>query len=99
MAQRLIRTSFDIVTEESAAEGDAAEHGWLDEEGTEFTVEEAIEKLEFCEPSASQFHPGVWYTQKEGDTDYQTGEVTTESYHLVGFTEAEQREIFEAVQS
>lgn len=56
---KLIRTTYEVVTEESAAEGEAEERGWIDEDGTEFTVTEAIEKLEGCEPSSSAFHPGV----------------------------------------
>ncbi len=34
IVSRKIRQSFEIVTPESAAEGDASERGWIDEEGT-----------------------------------------------------------------
>jgi hypothetical protein len=38
------------------------------------------------EPSSSTFNTGIWYTQTDGSTDYQTGEVRTLSYHLSGYT-------------
>ena len=37
---RRIKISYEIVTHESAAEGDAAERGWIDEEGVEITPDE-----------------------------------------------------------
>lgn len=79
----LIRTTFEVVTPESAEEGDAAERGWVDETGERHTVAGAIRELEGCEASSSAFHPGIWYTEAEGTTDYETGAVTTRSYHLV----------------
>lgn len=49
------------------------------------------------EPSSSHFHPGVWYTQVDGDQDYRTGEVTYKSAHLKGFTPREEAWIFTAL--
>lgn len=49
------------------------------------------------EPSSSpHFHDGVWYTGPD-ETNMQTGANTQESYHLVNFTESEQRAIWVAV--
>jgi len=107
----IIRTTYEIITEESAAEGDVAESGYLDEEGTEYDVGEAIYLLEGCEPSASFFHVGIWYTMY-GEQDSHTGEYENVSYHLSrgerssekephaltsGWTEEEERRIYEGV--
>ena len=48
------------------------------------------------EPSASFFHPNVWYAGYP-ETDYRDGSDTTYSYHLYGFSEAEQLEIYQSV--
>jgi hypothetical protein len=106
-----IRTTYDIVTEESAAHGDVAERGWIDEEG-EVMEPDADEEAEGITavslavkflrdaggiyPSSSGFHPGVWYSN-EAEQDYRTGEWETRSYHLVNFTTEEQKEIYEAL--
>lgn len=94
-----IRTTFEVVTEESAAEGDAAERGWVDEEGEVLGVEAAIKWLRDkgpLEPSSSQFHKGIWYSGPS-EQDMHTGEWYQEAYHLAGFTEAQQRRIYEGV--
>jgi hypothetical protein len=40
-------------------------------------------------------HPGhTWYTDCDGDTDYSDGSVTTQSYHLDGFSEEEELAIY-----
>lgn len=94
-----IRTTFEVVTEESAAEGDAAERGWVDEEGEVLGVEAAIRWLRDkgpLEPSSSQFHKGIWYSSEPVPT-LENGEWYQEAYHLAGFTEAQQRRIYEGV--
>ena len=99
----LIRTTFELITPESATEGDVAEHGWIDEKGTEYTVHEAISFLRGREPSSSRFHHGVWYTDADPDINYRTGDEVRQSYHLVTtgkrgrFTLAQERAIYEAV--
>ena len=47
------------------------------------------------EPSSSEYHRGIWYTETEGSVNYRTGEITQYSFHLDGFTEPESRDIFE----
>jgi hypothetical protein len=37
---RLIKKTYEVITPESAREGDAAERGWEDEAGTEITPDE-----------------------------------------------------------
>jgi hypothetical protein len=99
----LIRTTYEIVTPESAEQGDAAERGFEDEDGTAYTEAEAIDKLRGCEPSRSAFsvgpngEPHVWYTEADGSIDYSDGSERRESFHLVGFPAEVQRRIFEAV--
>jgi len=53
------------------------------------------------EPSATSFHKGVWYTNNKhghGTRDYfEKGTEESRSYHLEGFTEAQEREVFKKV--
>lgn len=107
--EKRIRISFETVTPESAEQGDAAERGWIDEEGESMdpdaddraegltAVDKAADFLDDqgVSPSASHFHPGLWYTTTDPDTDLRTGETEYRSYHLVGFTTEEQQEIFD----
>jgi hypothetical protein len=93
----IIRTTYEIITDESAEQGDVAERGWRDEEGAEYDVDSAGDFLYGCEPSSSGFHAGVWFTAYAWDTNYRTGAVENRSYHLDGFSESEQRSIFERV--
>ena len=108
---RRIRITYDIVTPESAAEGDFAESGWIDQDGIEITpdaddIDEYGSELDAVvhltcrqvgscvEPSSSQFHAGVWYTDADPDRNYRDGSETRQSYHLDEFTENEEREIY-----
>lgn len=75
-----IKVTFETVTEESAREGDAADRGWIDEEGESMlpdsddeeegisAVDKAVSWLEdkgALEPSGMPFYPGIWYTQAD----------------------------------
>jgi hypothetical protein len=94
------------VTPESAEEGDFAETGWLDEEGVEIEKEDgpgyvkgAVKFLRnegISEASSSAFHKGVWYS-RYNDVNYRDGSQQTDSYHLKGFSEKEEREVFKAL--
>lgn len=97
---RLIRSTYEVVTEESAQDGEAADSGWLDKEGQEFnSPAQAIRYLKsrsITQASSSRFHSGIWYsTTPEKDTF--DGSYTTESYHLKGFTERAERMIYDAL--
>lgn len=104
-----VRISYEVITEESAREGDAAERGWENEDGElmiddgedrEDLVDNTVRFLQdngAMDASSSHFHPGVWYTTSDPDTDMRTGETTYRSYHLVEFTPEEEREIFNEV--
>lgn len=106
-APRRVKISYAIITPESAAAGDFAEHGWENEEGVpielaDYELEEDKTYAMACarylydqgamEPSSSTFHPGVWYTQRT--TNYPSGEEREQNYHLDGFTEKEEEEVF-----
>ena len=110
---KIITTTYQTVTPESAEEGDFEDQGWEDEEGEsmlpdKWDIEEgltAVDKaVEFLtnsryttEPSSSQFHQGVWYSTPDADQNYTTGEDTYYSCHLNGFTEEEEAEIYKRV--
>jgi len=95
-----IYTTFCTVTQESAEQGDFAESGWIDREGEDLeSVEAAIDFLESAgvtEASSSWFHAGVWYST-EPDTDIHSGDSEQHSFHLYGFSEAEQEQIYTAL--
>lgn len=78
-----IKTTFEIVTPESAEQGDFAETGWVDKEGYDCSpeafgemedtpVEVAMKFLSDngpLEASSSHFHKGLWYTQSDARCD------------------------------
>lgn len=105
-----ITETFEIFTPESVENGDAEERGFIDEEGEEIELDEydkeegltIVDKaVEFLkdkgveESSASFFHLGFWYTTYKYREDFSTGEEENRSYHLEGFTEQQEREIYE----
>lgn len=99
---RRIAVTYQTITEESAAEGDYADHGWeTDEDGEQVeTIAEAIDYIRSrgsVEPSSSMFHPGVWYSTIDADTDYATGEEKFYSFHLKGFKPSEEHVIFNRI--
>jgi len=91
----IVRITYEIITEESAREGEAAERGWEDEEGSEYSVDEVIDLIEECEPSSTQFHTGIWYSSEE-EMDMYSGKYKSLSYHLSEFSEEDQRTIFQS---
>jgi len=95
---KLIRISYEIVTPESAEEGDAEERGWVDEEGIEIddmadAVKLITSQVDSPEASSSHFHGGVWYSGLYNQ-DFRTGADEYRAFHLYGFTEPEERELF-----
>lgn len=107
---RRITTTFSRTTPESAAEGDFSETGWIDQEGVDmnpddFDREEGVTVADkaaaylFNEgaytTSSSQFHPGMWYSTEWSTTNYQTGEEEERNFHLVGFSEEEERAVWD----
>jgi hypothetical protein len=93
-----VRETYEIITPESAEEGEAEESGWIDEEGTEHTFAEVEQMLSGAEPSSSSFHEGIWYTVYDYSTDFKTGADESRSYHLDKKTPVEvQEKLFKAV--
>lgn len=105
-----IRTSFARITPESAEEGDHSETGWIDEEGKTFTadeesgtiVEQAIEWLQrdgacYASDSPTCHIDHTWYSAESECTRWWSGEHETRSFHLSGFTEADQLTIYKAI--
>lgn len=95
MATCVIRETYEIITPESAEEGDADERGWIDEEGTEHTFREAYEACKGAEASSSMFHTGLWYTHY-GSQDMHTGGYENRSLHLEA-SERFQRRLYRAL--
>lgn len=104
-----IRISFARTTPESAADGDNSETGWIDEEGVAMEVDDEDREMELTleyitarylinegalYPSSSSFHAGIWYSTEPAVIDYRTGETEERSYHLYGFSEQQERQIW-----
>ena len=106
--EKRIAIAYEIVTPESAEQGDVAERGWIDEVGVDMTpdrydiedgetaVSKAVEFLKnegATEPSSSMFHDGVWYTAYYGQNP-RDGSEESRSFHLRGFTPEEEEAIY-----
>jgi hypothetical protein len=105
-----ITITFSRTTPESVEQGDFSESGWIDEEGVdmvpdEFDREEGLTATDKAakylydegatEASSSQFHPGLWYSTDWSTINYQTGEEEERNFHLVGFTEEQEHEVYD----
>ena len=84
----LIRTTFEIITPDSAEHGEAEERGWIDEEGTEYGFRELVALARSGEASSSAPSTGAWLTVYGYDEDYCTGAVENRSYHPVDARDA-----------
>ena len=108
---RRIRTTYEVWSPEAVEAGDTDDRGWLDEEGEsmepdEWDREEGVTAAKKAAKwlndhgaircSSSQFHPGIW-SSNGGTEDYRTGDREEHSFHLSGFTEEEEREIWDEV--
>jgi hypothetical protein len=81
--------TYDVVTPESAEEGDFAESGWV-YEPTVMTLREAFDEI----ANLGGFEPSEWpmpvtgthltLYQIDGNTDYRTGAETREALHIAG---------------
>ena len=76
--------------EPDAYDIDAAEDAGLDP-----VVWTALEMMgSDLEPSSYPFSRGTWYTEYTAEEDFGTGEIENRSYHLEGFTEAQEKAIY-----
>src|SRR4051812_8168663 len=76
--------TYEIVTQESAEDGDVAERGHIVKN---VSLREALQNINGAamEPSMHPFdasYPYVWFSQIDPDVDYQTGEHEYRSLHL-----------------
>jgi hypothetical protein len=79
----LISKTFERVTDESAANGDYEETGFVFQDEA-FTFSQLVHELrEYCHPSSYPFTGSArdWITT-EPDVDYQTGDYTSYSLHF-----------------
>ena len=72
-----IRETFEIITDESAENGEAESQGFIDEEGSPFFFEELVELLKGTE------HSGNNWATRYGERDPITGNVENRSYHPI----------------
>ena len=107
-----IKISYTLYTPEAIEAGDAAEHGWVDEEGVDMEPDESDLELDLTaadkatdflidegatEPSSTQWHTGVWYSWPDLRIDGDDSEMR--SYHLYGFTPAQEKEIYRLIKA
>ncbi len=107
-----ILTTYEIVTPESAEQGDVAERGWVDEEGQACVgddwdsetsdVDVAVKFLEGNGATANgfPFHKGLSYSQADARQDrafFEKGEDYRETYHLEDFTPEQELEIYQHI--
>lgn len=88
---------------EAGDTGDRGEHDDVAFALDEYDIEEGLTLVDLVvkylsdsgvsEASSSQFHKGVWY-DTEPTQDFRTGEWRRESYHLKGFSEEDEAEVY-----
>lgn len=99
----IIRACYEIVSEESAKNGDFEDRGIAGEERFDTADYETHEeflggvvtylKRNANYFSSSEFYVRGWYIGAEKQ-DMSTGDYTTYSYHLEGFTDQEKEEVY-----
>ena len=107
---RRIKTTFEIVTDESAREGEVAERGWKDEEGSEITPDD-YDIDEYGDESSAAIALAVKWLCSAGAVESSSNRFhrgvwysgsadrdgETESFHLDGFSADEESAIFAAL--
>lgn len=76
--------TYEIITPESAEEGDVDERGYEHKGLTADSVTDMVRTLRndgATEASSSHWHKGLWYTAY-GDQDYRDGSTTNRSFHI-----------------
>lgn len=94
-----IKIYYQIVTPESASNGDFDELGEHDTIEVENVVDAllAVRDYGYVEPSSSDFHSSIWYTTIDSVENYKTGAQTNYTIHLKGFSEFEQRAFYNQI--
>lgn len=93
-----LTTTYEVVTPESAEQGDVEDSGIKSEEDYD-NLYDIVEILlrHGVEASSSSFDPHVWYSEMDGDTDYRTGAETRLSYHIEGASDLELKQVYDSV--
>lgn len=96
--------TYDVVTEESAKDGDTADNGfdgYHSCEPDEYDIEEGKSAVDLAvkwlNDKCLEFSGSDWWSDADGDTDYRTGDETRHSYHPYNFTDAQLAAIVERV--
>lgn len=77
----LINKTMEIITEESAEHGEAAEQ-WVEYENSEFTIRDLVKELRHMEPSQCPItNPEIAWFTSYGEMDCITGEYENYSLH------------------
>lgn len=92
--RKFFRVTYDIVTPESAENGEADRGGYVTPGNWHFEVwpEDTVEKTEDIELTLKEAlslvsagcmeDSGSWFTEVDSDQDYKTGEYETRSLHV-----------------
>jgi hypothetical protein len=97
--------TYQIVTEESAEQGDVAESGYEDENVEFDSVYEMIDymiKEGASEPSSSSFHDGIWYSMSDPIYDrayFEEGQSKSLSFHPKEITAEEGKIVFDSIKA
>jgi hypothetical protein len=104
-----ILITYSQTTPESAEQGDTSDTGFINDEGVSMELDEwdiadeltlAAKTVKYlksegaCYASSGQFHAGVWYSTENSIVDYSTCTEEERSFHLKGFTEEQEREVW-----
>lgn len=103
--------TFSRTTPESVEAGDFSETGFVEEdysvEPDEHDREEGLTAVDLVvkllkyegatEPSSTHFHKGIWYSTSWEVVSYRTGEEEERSFHLRGFSEREEHEVWSEI--
>jgi len=88
---------YQTVTPESASRGDFASTGigdTLEFDSIQEIAEYITDNYGGIEPSSSQFHKGIWYTEIDPEVDLYTAEETSHTFHIEGATREQEVELY-----
>lgn len=93
-----ISKTYQIVTPESAEDGDFADHGF-EFEGYDYTVDEFVHDLGSGIELCRSYTPGMkltqdmWFSDTDGEIDYSDGSTTYYSWHIDEATDLEMQKL------
>lgn len=93
-----ISKTYNIVTPESAEDGDFADHGF-EFEGYDYSVDDLIDEMGTCIELCTSYRPGMkitrdmWFSETEGDQDLHDGSITYHSWHIDSASDLEMQKL------